>query len=76
MFHFEKLKRNVNAYNDLPLDSGNNRTLTLDTDGVTAYVLTRGVDGWEVTDTFERELYFKGGHWSDIDIDRACWGPY
>lgn len=55
-------------YDSLPLDSNNDLALCLLADGDTCVIIcrNRGEIG-----RFERESYFSGGHWSDVDIATA-----
>ena len=70
-----KAKSNGN-YDALVMDENNNKALSLLADGVTAVVMERRGGTWVEVDCFERETYFTGGYWSDVDIDRAINGPY
>ena len=55
-------------YDSLPLDSNNDLALCLLANGETCVIIcrNRGEIG-----RFERESYFSGGHWSDVDIASA-----
>lgn len=76
---FEKLEKEAisnNSYAPLALDEHNNKSLDLLIDGVTAVVMERRGGTWVEVDRFTRETYFKGGYWSDVDIDRAVNGRF
>jgi len=70
IFDFDTLMTNAthNGYQPLVFDDNNDIALCLLADGKTAVVLcrNRGEIG-----RFERETYFTGGHWSDLDIGYA-----
>ena len=73
---FDTIEQNARfngTYYALTLDTGNNLSLTLDTDGKTARVFYRK-DGWTEIDSFTAESGQK--RWTDLDIDRALNGPF
>ena len=79
MLNFDTLMNKAKSngdYDALVMDENNNKSLILLADGVTAVVMERRGGMWVEVDRFERETYFTGGHWSDVDIDRAINGPY
>lgn len=64
------------TYADIAFDETKGKVLSLLSDNETAVVLKRVSGIWEEMDRFQRETYFKGGHWSDCDISRAIYGGF
>jgi hypothetical protein len=69
--HLDSVARSNSTYAGLALDADNNTSLELLADGFTAIVAKRVNGTWIETARFERETYFTGGHWSDVDIAQA-----